>query len=112
PIEQAMVDGEGKYSCDKFKQSMQLQRYPDLNHEPEFSSDPDANKSDNLRLLDYHISNLEELGYSAINLIHDTMTTINTIDVDANKITTIVPANLIEMTYNNTDSNKQGAFAY
>jgi hypothetical protein len=110
PIEQAMVDSDGKYSCDEFKQSIQLNYYPDLNHEPEFSSDSAANKSDNLRLLDYHISKLKELGYSDINVIHDTMTTINTVDVETNKITAIVPANLIEMTYNNTNSNQTRGF--
>ncbi len=110
PIEQAMVDGEGKYSCDKFKQSIQLQRYPDLDHEPEFSSDSAANKSGNLKLLDYHIAKLKDLGYTDVNVIHDTMTTINTIDVETNRITAIVPASLIEMTYNNTDSNQTRGF--
>ncbi len=110
PLEGAVVDGEGKYSCDEFNQSVQLQLYPDLNHEPKFNSDSVANKSDNHRFLDYHISKLKKLGYSDINIIHNTMTTINTIDVETNKITAIVPANLIEMTYDNADSNQTRGF--
>jgi len=110
PREGAVVGGEEKYSCEESKQRVQVQRYPDLYHEPIVTSDLTANKSDQLSFLDYYISKLEKLGYTDINVIQNTMTSINRIDIDTNTITAIVPANLVEMTYNTSNSNHTRGF--
>ncbi|MFL6494824.1 MAG: hypothetical protein ACJ703_00160 [Nitrososphaera sp.] len=110
PREGAVVGGEEKYSCEESKQRVQVQRYPDLYHEPIVTSNLAANKSDQLSFLDYYISKLEKLGYTDINVIQNTMTSINRIDIDANTITAIVPANLVEMTYNASNSNHTRGF--
>jgi hypothetical protein len=104
PQEQALADIEGRYSCEESYDSIHIQRYPNLADEPEFASIINSNIT-NEDLLDYHMVKLQKLGYGEINILQKSNLTINVTDTEINKTIAIVPANLIEMRYNNANSS-------
>jgi hypothetical protein len=104
PEEQAVADIEGTYRCEESNESVYIQRYPNLADEPEFASIINSNIT-NEDLLDYHMVKLQKLGYGEINILQKSNLTINVTDTEINKTIAIVPANLIEMRYNNANSS-------
>jgi hypothetical protein len=104
PEEQAVADIEGTHSCEESNESVYIQRYPNLADEPEFTSIINSNIT-NEDLLDYHIVKLQKLGYSEISILQKSNLTINVTDTETNETIAIVPANLIEMRYNNANSS-------
>src|SRR5688500_10026140 len=51
-------------------------------------------------ILSYHLQKLQEVGYSGIEIVNSTDTTLNVADAQTNEtIATTVPAKLVEMTY-------------
>ncbi len=104
PEEQAVADIEGTYSCEESNESVYIQRYPNLADEPEFASilNSDITNED---LLDYHIVKLQKLGYSEISILQNSNMTINVTDTETIETIAIVPANIIEMRYNNANSS-------
>ena len=103
PQEQALADIEGRYSCEESYDSIYIQRYPNLADEPEFDSIANGTIT-NEDLVDYHTLKLQKLGYTEISVLQNTQTTINVTISDTNNTTAIVPANIIEMRYNNANS--------
>lgn len=103
PQDQAIADIEGTYSCEESAESIYIKQYPDLADEPEFATIANGNIR-NEDLLDYQIAKLQKLGYSEISILHKTNTTINVINSDTNKTIAVVPANLVEIRYNNPNS--------
>jgi hypothetical protein len=104
PEEQAVADIEGTHRCEESNESVYIQRYPNLADEPEFASIINSNIT-NEDLLDYHMVKLQKLGYGEINILQKSNLTINVTDTEINKTIAIVPANLIEMRYNNANSS-------
>ena len=104
PEEQAVADIEGTHSCEESNESVYIQRYPNLADEPEFTSIINSNIT-NEDLLDYHIVKLQKLGYSEISILQKSNLTINVTDTETNETIAIVPANLIDMRYNNANSS-------
>jgi hypothetical protein len=104
PEEQAVADIEGTHRCEESNESVYIQRYPNLADEPEFASIINSNIT-NEDLLDYHMVKLQKLGYGEINILQKSNLTINVTDTEINKTVAIVPANLIEMRYNNANSS-------
>lgn len=104
PEEQAVADIEGTYSCEESNESVYIQRYPNLADEPEFASIVNSNIT-NGDLLDYRIVKLQNLGYSEISILQKSNMTINVTDTETNETIAIVPANLIELRYNNANSS-------
>ena len=104
PEEQAVADIEGTHTCEESNESVYIQRYPSLADEPEFASIINSNIT-NEDLLDYHMVKLQKLGYGEINILQKSNLTINVTDTEINKTIAIVPANLIEMRYNNANSS-------
>jgi hypothetical protein len=104
PEEQTVADIEGTHRCEGSNESVYIQRYPNLADEPEFASIINSNIT-NEDLLDYHIVKLKKLGYSEISILQKSNMTINVTDTETNETIAIVPANLIEMRYNNANSS-------
>jgi plastocyanin len=103
PEQQAVADIEGRYSCEESYENIQIQRYPNLADESEFASLVNGTIS-NEDLVDYHILKLQKLGYTGISVVQNTKLTIDVRSSDTNNTIAIVPANLIELTYNNASS--------
>ncbi|MDQ3852780.1 MAG: PKD domain-containing protein, partial [Thermoproteota archaeon] len=76
-------------------------RYPDLDVRLQgVSSNITAHNNmtiDNILL--YHIQKLEEVGYSRIQIVNSTDTTLNVTNAQTNQIIVTVPARLVEVTY-------------
>jgi PKD repeat protein len=76
-------------------------RYPDLDVRlQEVSSNITADNNmtiDNILL--YHMQKLEEVGYSRIQIVNSTDTTLNVTNAQTNQIIATVPARLVEVTY-------------
>jgi hypothetical protein len=103
PKDQAIDDNEGTYDCEESNESIYIEQYRDLAHQPEFASLAHENTT-NQDLLDYRIMRLQKLGYSEISILHNTNMTVDVIDTDTNKTIAMVPANLVEMRYNSPNS--------
>jgi plastocyanin len=103
PQQQAVVDIEGRYSCEESSENMYIQRYPNLADESEFDSIPNGTIP-NEDLVNYHITKLQKLGYTDISVVQNTKLTINVTSSDTNNTIAIVPVNIIEMRYNNANS--------
>jgi len=110
PQEQPHPDGGREYSCQEFTQSIKLQRYPNLYSQPIFTSASSGSASDIDRLLAYHVSKLEGLGYTDISVVQNMTTLVNLVDVDGNTMNVLIPANIVELTYNNADLNRTRGF--
>src|SRR5919109_1193485 len=65
-------------------------------------------------ILDYHIQKLQEVGYRDIQIVNSIDTTINidnSTGLNSNRISTTIPAKLIEMTYSTaTNETREGYF--
>ncbi|MDQ4100796.1 MAG: hypothetical protein M3115_01230 [Thermoproteota archaeon] len=103
PEEHAAINFDGGSSCDDSNNTLYIQQYTDV---------PDGYNSTlglynsnmaNDYLLDFHLSKLEELGHTEINIVHNTQISVNLLDGHTNKTVTTVPANLLEMRYNNAE---------
>jgi plastocyanin len=103
PQQQAVADIEGRYSCEESYENIQIQRYPNLADESEFASLANGTIP-NEDLVDYHILKLQKLGYTGISVVQNTKLTIDVRSSDTNNTIAIVPANIIELTYNNASS--------
>ena len=81
-------------------------RYPDLDVRlQEVSSNITAHNNmtiDNILL--YHMQKLEEVGYSRIQIVNSTDTTLNVTIAQTNQIIATVPARLVEVTYSTASS--------
>lgn len=103
PKDQAIADNEATYNCEESNERIYIEQYRDLANQPEFASLAHENAT-NQDILNYRIMRLQKLGYSEINILHNTNMTINVIDSDTNKTIAIVPASLVEMRYNSPNS--------
>jgi hypothetical protein len=103
PQDQAIADNDGAYSCEEADEKIDIQRYPNLADEPEFASIANTNTT-NESFLSYHMVKLQKLGYTDISILENINMTINVISADTNNTIAIVPANLLEMRYNNANS--------
>ena len=103
PQEQALADIEGRYSCEESSENIYIQRYPNLADESEFDSIPNGTIP-NEDLVNYQILKLQNLGYTDISVVQNTKLTINVSSSDTNNTIAIIPANIIEMRYNNANS--------
>jgi PKD repeat protein len=81
-------------------------RYPDLNTRIQATNNvttTTTNNNNNMtidNILSYHLHKLQEVGYSGIEIVNSTDTTLNVADAQTNEtIATTVPAKLVEMTY-------------
>ena len=77
-------------------------RYPDLDTRLQAANNITTNNSivtiDNILL--YHMQKLEEVGYSDIEIVDSTDTTLNVTNAQTNQTIATVPAKNVEMTYN------------
>ena len=82
-------------------------RYPDLdtrlqgsNNVTTTTTTTNNNNMTTDNILSYHLQKLQEVGYSGIEIVNSTDTTLNVADAQTNEtIATIVPAKTVEMTY-------------
>ena len=81
-------------------------RYLDLDTRLQGSNNVTTNTTTNNtnmtidNILSYHLQKLQEVGYSGIEIVNSTDTTLNVADAQTNEtIATTVPAKLVEMTY-------------
>ncbi len=103
PQEQALPGTAGAYNCKQADERIDVQRYPNLADEPEFTSISTSDTT-NKNFLSYQMMKLQKLGYTDFSILQNINTTIDIISADTNNTIGIVPANLIEMRYKNPDS--------
>ncbi|HEX6281049.1 MAG TPA: PKD domain-containing protein, partial [Nitrososphaera sp.] len=75
-------------------------RYPDLNTRLQVSNNVTTNNNmttDNI--LSYHLQKLQEVGYSGIEIVNSTDTTLNVTNAQTNQTITTEPAKNVEITY-------------
>lgn len=102
PEEYALINFDGSSSCHDSNNTLYIHQYPDLSNGYDFTLSFNNNSSmANEALLDFHISKLEELGHTEINIVHTTNVSVGLIDGHTKKTITTVPANLLELRYNN-----------
>ena len=78
-------------------------RYPDLNARLQAANNVTTTTNNNItidNILLYHMQKLEEVGYSGMEIMDSTNTTLNITNVQTNQTIATVPAKNIEMTYN------------
>src|ERR687898_887889 len=82
-------------------------RYPDLDTRLQaannITTNDDNNSNSNItidNILLYHMQKLEEVGYSTIEIVDSTDTTLNVTNAQTNQTIATVPAKNVEMTYN------------
>jgi PKD repeat protein len=79
-------------------------RYPDLDTRLQVSNNVTTNNNMTIDdILLYHMQKLQEVGYSGIEIVDSTDTTLNVTNAHTNQTIAIVPAKNVEMTYS-TDS--------
>jgi PKD repeat protein len=79
-------------------------RYPDLDTRLRVSNNVTTNNNMTIDdILLYHMQKLQEVGYSGIEIVDSTDTTLNVTNAHTNQTIAIVPAKNVEMTYS-TDS--------
>lgn len=101
PEEYALLNFDGSSSCHDSNNTLYIQHYPDLSDGSDLTFSLNSSSMANDALLDFHISKLEDLGHTEINIVHNTQISVNLIDRHTNKTVTTVPAILLEMRYNN-----------
>ena len=81
-------------------------RYPDLNNRlqvgntlPTTNNNNNGSSMINDNILLYHLQNLQEVGYRAIEIVNSTDMTVNLINPQTNETITTVPAKFVEMIY-------------
>jgi hypothetical protein len=85
-------------------------RYPDLNttiqatNNVTTTNNTTTNNNDNTmsidnNILSYHLQKLQEVGYSGIEIVNSTDTTLNVVNAQTNQTIAIVPAKSAEITY-------------
>ena len=80
-------------------------RYPDLDTRLQVPNNITTNTNNNNNItidniLLYHMQKLEEVGYSTIEIVDSTDTTLNVTNAQTNQTIATVPAKNVEMTYN------------
>lgn len=90
-------------------------RYPDLDTRLQASNNvtTNANTTTIDDILAYHLQKLQEVGYSGIEIIDSTDTTLNVINSQTNRTLEVVPAKNIEMIYRTVsapDETRRGYF--
>jgi hypothetical protein len=109
PQQQAVSDSGSPYNCEEAQDRVQIHEYPTL--PDEIRSASFANNSlTNEQFLKYQIQKLQDFGYSDINIVNNTDTTINVTSADTNETTAMVPAKLLEMIYTVNSTETRGYF--
>jgi PKD repeat protein len=78
-------------------------RYPDLDTRLQVPNNITTANNNNItidNILLYHMQKLEEVGYSRIEIVDSTDTTLNVTNTQTNQTITTVPAKNVDMTYN------------
>jgi hypothetical protein len=101
PEEYTLINFNGSPSCHDSNNTLYIRQYPDLSNGYDFTLSLNNSSTANEALLDFHISKLEELGHTEINIVHNTNVSVSLIDGHTNKTITTVPAYLLELRYNN-----------
>jgi PKD repeat protein len=89
-------------------------RYPDLNTRIQATNNVTINNNnittDNV--LSYHLQKLQEVGYSIIEIVNSTDTTLNVANAQTNQTIAIVPAKNVEMTYSTNFAPNETRIGY
>jgi PKD repeat protein len=88
-------------------------RYPDLNTRLQVSNNVTTNNNmttDNI--LSYHLQKLQEVGYSGIEIVNSTDTTLNVTNAQTNQTIAIVPAKNVEITYSTNFAPNETRIGY
>jgi hypothetical protein len=95
------VGGGSLYgSCEGVQQNIiYILRYPSLDTELQSAFGVSTNSITTDNVLLYHVQKLQQVGYSGIQIVNSTETSVNVIDAQRNQTTSIVPAKTVEMTY-------------
>jgi hypothetical protein len=101
PEEYMLINFDGSSSCHDSNNTLYIHQYPDLSNGYDFTPSLNTSSRANEALLDFHISKLEELGHTEINIVHNTNFSVSLIDGHTNRTVTTVPANVLELRYNN-----------
>ena len=88
-------------SCDPSENDViHIVRYPDLDTRLLANNVTFDDNMTTDNILSYHLQKLQEVGYSGIEIVNSTDTTLNVANAQTNEtIATTVPAKLVEMTY-------------
>ena len=92
-------------------------RYPNLNTRLQGSNNvtttPNNTNMTIDNILSYHLQKLQEVGYSGIEIVNSTDTTLNVADAQTNEtIVTTVPAKTVEMTYSTNFAPNETRIGY
>ena len=95
-------------------------RYPDLNTRIQATNNvtttTNTTNNNNMttdNILSYHLQKLQEVGYSGIEIVNSTDTTLNVADAQTNEtIVTTVPAKTVEMTYSTNFAPNETRMGY
>jgi PKD repeat protein len=95
------VSGGDTASCQESEGDIiHIVRYPDLDTRLQVSNSVTINNNmtiDNILL--YHMQKLQEVGYSGIEIVNSTDTTLNVVNTQTNQTIAIVPSKNVEITY-------------
>jgi PKD repeat protein len=94
-------------------------RYPDLNTRIQATNNATTTNSSNNNtmttdniLLSYHLQKLQEVGYSGIEIVNSTDTTLNVVNAQTNQTITTVPAKSAEITYSTNSAPNETRIGY
>jgi PKD domain len=88
-------------------------RYPDLDTRLQVSNNVTTNNNMTIDdILLYHMQKLQEVGYSGIEIVDSTDTTLNVANAQTNQTIAIVPAKNVEMTYSTTSAPNETRRGY
>jgi hypothetical protein len=113
PQEQSFRGVGGEYNCNEARDLVSINRYPKLSEEPEFASIAKGSNNSiaaNEYFLKYQIRQLQELGYTNVNIVNNTVKEINVTDTNTNKTIAEIPSNLVEVTYTKNSTGMRSYF--
>jgi PKD repeat protein len=90
-------------------------RYPDLETRLQVPNNITTTNNNNMtidNILSYHMQKLEEVGYSRIEIVDSTNTTLNVTNAQTNQTIATVPAKNVEMTYNTNSTPNETRIGY
>jgi hypothetical protein len=92
--------GGGTFTCEgSEKEIIHILRYPNLDTRLQLAFGVTTNNITTDNILLYHVQKLQEVGYSGIEIVNSTETTVNVTNAQTNQTISKAPAKLVEMTY-------------